>query len=128
MHRRIRREDRGRATKRIDTLTKWNFRAPNGEPLVIVQHRDHVIVTGDQRRRHKELKLSRRPVEQRGEMRIGIRPKVRIEGVKVEIWLSHRILRDLGNLIVMKPTVGFMLPWAGVTLHPVLRSCSLSGR
>src|SRR5258708_37507473 len=98
MHRRIRREDRGRAAKRIDTLTKWNFRAPNGEPLVIVQHRDHVIVTGDQRRWHEELELSRRTIEQRGEMRIRIRAKVGIEWIEVEISLNHRILRGSRKL------------------------------
>ena len=89
MHRRIGGEYRGRASKRIDTLAKWNLRAPNGEAFVVVQHGDDVVIAGDERRRHEEIELSRRTVEQRREVRIRIRAKVSIERIEIEIWLGH---------------------------------------
>src|SRR5580700_9829099 len=95
MHRRIGGENRRRAAKGIDTLAKWNFRAPNSEAFVVVQHGDDVVIAGDERRRHKEIELSRRAVEQRGEVRIGIRAKVGIERVEIEIRLSHWRLRGI---------------------------------
>ena len=89
MHRRIGGENRRRAAKGIDPLAKWNFRTPNGEAFVVVQHSDNVVITRDERGRHEELELSRRTVEQRRKVRIRIRAKVRIERVEIEIRLSH---------------------------------------
>src|SRR6266436_8057428 len=98
MQRRIRSENRRRAAKRIDTFAKWNFRTPNGEALVVVQHGDDVVIAGDKRRGHEEIELSRRTVKQRAEMRIRICAKVGIERIEIEIWLSHRHLQGTDQL------------------------------
>ncbi len=93
MNRRIGGQYRRRAAERIDALAAGNFRAANGEAFVVVQHGDNVVIAGDERRRHHEIELSRRTVEQRGKVRIGIGAEVGIEGVEVELGLGHRRLR-----------------------------------